>query len=336
MFKLFINAFTSDYLNAVDQSNNSTVRIDSLSDLVSEIHAIISAEKPTITRTTLKAIQESREACGGHGYLKAARLGDLRNIQDPSLTYEGDNNVLVQQTSNWLLRQWSSVNKEFRVASPLDTCSFLTEHKSILARSVQISGIQDVLNRNFIKNCFEWLITYLLSKTAEEQSLLIKNGDSNFEARNKTQVYKCALISRAYSELVALKYFWMAADRLANNRELKTVLDKLGVLYGLSCLDQHLIYFYEGGYARDKSLAKMVKDGVLQMCTTLKPDIIGVVDALAPPDFVVNSVLGNADGEVYKNLEQEFFNNPGAMSRPHWWHEIIVRDAPDLKLLSKL
>lgn len=123
-------------------------------------------------------------------------------------------------------------------------------------------------------------------------------GDSNFEARNKTQVYKCELISRAYSELVALKYFWMAADRLANNRELKAVLDKLGVLYGLSCLDQHLIYFYEGGYARDKSLAKMVKDGVLQMCTTLKPDIIGVVDALAPPDFVVNSVLGNADGEV--------------------------------------
>lgn len=80
-----------------------------------------------ITWTTRDAIQEARECCGGHGYLKAANIGELRNCHDPSVTYEGDNNVLGQQGSNWLLRQWSG-----KLESPLGTVNFLAEREMIL------------------------------------------------------------------------------------------------------------------------------------------------------------------------------------------------------------
>lgn len=35
-----------------------------------EIHAVSSCTKPIAAWTTRDAIQECREACGGHGYLK--------------------------------------------------------------------------------------------------------------------------------------------------------------------------------------------------------------------------------------------------------------------------
>lgn len=93
----------------------------------SELHAVISSSKPLITWSARDAIQEAREACGGHGFLKASNLGELRNDHDPSCTYEGDNNVLGQQASNWLLRQWKGT-----LESPVGTATFITYRDKIL------------------------------------------------------------------------------------------------------------------------------------------------------------------------------------------------------------
>lgn len=43
------------------------------------------------------AVQECREACGGQGLLTVNRVGQLKAEYDVQLTFEGDNNVLMQQ-----------------------------------------------------------------------------------------------------------------------------------------------------------------------------------------------------------------------------------------------
>lgn len=155
ILRVFVNTFTETYLIVIEKSASATdmselVRTTSLiikcckiiylnftyfqTESVGEMHALISAAKPLMTSSCREAIQECRDACGGHGFLKSARLGDLRSTVDPSITYEGDNNVLVQQTSNWLLRQWQLAQTNNSAMSPLGSCDFLKNYESIMRR----------------------------------------------------------------------------------------------------------------------------------------------------------------------------------------------------------
>lgn len=64
--------------------------------------------------------------------LLVSRLGDIRADNDANCTYEGENNVLVQQASNWLLNQWDNVLKGQPVPSPFGSIDFLPAAERIL------------------------------------------------------------------------------------------------------------------------------------------------------------------------------------------------------------
>lgn len=124
-----------------------------------EIHALSSAAKPICTWAARDGIQECREACGGHGFLKLSTLGDLRNDNDPNCTYEGENNVLIQQTANWLLNIRSIGYEKFSEASPLGSASFLQDFARIHTSkaewrtandAVEIHGIFDTYNTLYV------------------------------------------------------------------------------------------------------------------------------------------------------------------------------------------
>ena len=63
-------------------------------------------------------------------------MGDLRNNNDPLLTFEGDNNVLIQQTSNNLIAAFDDFLKTKKVPeTPLQTLKFLEHYeKSVGAK----------------------------------------------------------------------------------------------------------------------------------------------------------------------------------------------------------
>lgn len=76
----------------------------------------------------------------------------------------------------------------------------------------------------------------------------------------------------------------------------------------------------------------LLQQGVLELLPLVKTDAIPLVDAIAPPDFVLNSPLGMSDGEVYKHMESAIMQAPGALERPQWWRDVVYRDYIKSKL----
>ncbi|KAF5298166.1 hypothetical protein FQA39_LY02590 [Lamprigera yunnana] len=305
------------------------VHIDNAAELGLEIHAISSGCKPLAGWMVRDAAQECREACAGHGYLKAAGLGDIRNSNDANCTYEGENHILIQQTSNWLLKFWPIVLKGEKIKFPLKSVDFLSNALQILRTNFNCKTVQDFANLDNIISMYKWLVCYLLKVSHEKYEQLSQNMEQ-FWAKSESQVYYLKHLAAVYVQHFMIeKIYNMVLE--ADDLEIKNILKKILTLYGVWTLEKYLTSFYEGGYANGPNLVTFVQTSILNLCKDLKNDAVALVDVIAPPDFLNNSVLGQSDGLVYKHLEASMV--PGASPRPSWWKEV---DQWRSKLHSKL
>ncbi|XP_064007695.1 peroxisomal acyl-coenzyme A oxidase 3 isoform X3 [Pogoniulus pusillus] len=305
-------------------------------DMGREIHALSAASKPLSSWTAQQAAQECREACGGHGYLAMNRLGEIRNDNDPNCTYEGDNNVLIQQTSNYLISWMSCIRDKASFESPFGTINFLQDYHHILGWKFTASSAEECMDSSVPLAAYQWLVCYLLRESDLKLSKEKQSGRGDFEAKNNCQVYYCRSLAIAFIEQTALQRYHDYTHDPSISPALQPVLKNLSALYGLWSLSKHLAVLYQGGYAAGEHAGKFIQNAILELCCRLKDDAVALVDVFAPPDFILNSPIGKANGELYKNMWTEILQGSKALSRPSWWAEFCINKPVAGRLRSRL
>ena len=65
-----------------------------------------------------------------------------------------------------------------------------------------------------------------------------------------------------------------------------------------------------------------MRERVVTLCRELKDEAIGIIDALAMPDELLNSAIGATNGDIYNNFIAALWAAPQTFDKPAYWKEI--------------
>ncbi|GAB3989871.1 acyl-CoA dehydrogenase [Nocardioides marmoraquaticus] len=249
------------------------------------------------------AIQESREACGGAGYLLSNRLGTLRADTDVFTTFEGDNHILLQLVAKGLLTDYSTNFEEldqFGVVRFVADLAVETVIERTAARKL-LERVRDVLpgddGGDPDKGLRDARYHLGMLRFREEHSLSgvarrLKRGiDAGYDAaevfsRAQTHVIHAA---RAHMERVVLQAFVDKLDSLPDGPE-KLALNALADLHALTVIEADRGWFMEHGRLSSER-SKLITREIAQLCREVRPLAGQLTDAFGIPEVSLQAEM---------------------------------------------
>ena len=273
-----------------------------------ELESRAAGLKAIATWHATATIQTCREACGGAGYLSENRLGELKADTDVFTTFEGDNTILLQLVAKSLLTGYRDAFGElnafgtamFVASQAFETVVERTALREVVARltddlTPSREKDEDLLDREYHLGLFRWREEHIISGAARRLRAGIESGAEPFEVFNDCQDHVLAA-ARAHTEREILEAFAKAVEDTENPR-LKAVLEALFNLHALSEIERDRAWFQEHGRI-SSTRAKAVIRQVNELCASLRPLALDLVDAFGIPDQLLGAPIGLPGGEA--------------------------------------
>ena len=252
-----------------------------------ETHA--AAMKTVNTWLALDALQESREACGGAGFMAENRLTGLRADLDVYVTFEGDNNVLLQLVGKRLLQDYGRELAHADIAGKAkwvaEQAADATLHRTGLRRTAQSIRDTGFMARSAghlrSPQTQRELLADRVESMVEEVALALRKV-RRAPAEEQVAVfnaYQDVLIraARSHAELLQWEAFNGVVDGMEEGPT-RQVLTWLRDLYGLTLIERDLAWYLTKGRMSGQR-AEAVTSYVNRLMARLRPHARDLVAA---------------------------------------------------------
>ncbi len=270
-----------------------------------DLETLAAALKPLSTWHALDTLQEAREACGGAGFMFENRLVGLRQDLDIYVTFEGDNNVLLQLVGKRLLtdfaKQFKGKDAKALAAYAVGQTAGKVFHGAGLrafgqavadlgstARAVE-NGLREDQQHALLTERVQQMVADIagrLRPAGKDKVLAEKLFNEN-----QAELIEAA---RAHGELLQWEAFTDAVHRI-DDEGTRQVLTWLRDLFGLQLIEKHLAWHLINGRLSTQRAAA-VSSYIDRLCARLRPHALELVDAFGyEPEHVRAPIAAAAE-----------------------------------------
>lgn len=239
------------------------------------------------------AVNVSREACGGAGYLDENQLSIIRGDIDVFTTFEGDNTVMTQLVAKELLSSYADDVQglsaggwvRFVVEMARDVVAEKTAVRQVVQTLLESSDEDteksNLTNRGTQIRLFRNREDHLIRTCAQRLRRALDDDNDAFEVFNNAQDHLLK-VGRAHTERVVLEAFIEAIND-CDSRSAAELLGKVCDLFVYSALEDDLGWFLMHRHISVER-AKAIRRGVNTLCQELRPHARTLVDAFGIPE----------------------------------------------------
>ncbi|MCX7523017.1 acyl-CoA dehydrogenase family protein [Microbacterium sp. STN6] len=272
-----------------------------------DLETIAAALKPLSTWHALTTLQEAREACGGAGFMTANRLTSLRADLDVYVTFEGDNNVLLQLVSKRLLTDFSKqfahadagVLARYAVTQAADRAyhaglrSLGQTVRDFGSTARSVGWLQEAsTQRELLTDRVEAMVAEVATALRPASKLSKKDAADLFNSQ-QNQLIEAA---RAHGELLQWEAFSDALEQTPD-ADTRQVLTWLRDLFGLGLIEKHAAWYLMNGRLSPQR-AQAVTAYIDRLLRRIRPHAVDLVNAFGyGPEHIRAEIATGVEAE---------------------------------------
>jgi acyl-CoA oxidase len=260
---------------------------------LAELHAASSGLKAACTLMVADGTEVCRRAMGGHGFGGGSGMIPINTDNLDAPTVEGDSWMISQQTAAYLIKRMTETVAG-KKSEPIDR-----QFQSYL--EYRGSSRYDIYNNEAdIVSSFKDRVSFLVYNAYEKRVV-------------QKQAWTALMIdlhrlSIAHSESILIENFYMSVF----TRDLEpsvdnptaVVMKNLFRLFAYSLIDARSTELIVSGVLESSALSDITPK-IQTLLKAIRPHAVRLVDAWSIPDYLLDSALGRADGDVYNALWQK-------------------------------